>query len=313
MVGDAYFTIAVIIITCGVSFYGFQSAAFREKYFFWPEAILAWKEWYRIITSAFLHLDPFHLAANMVTLYLFGKWIEFGFGWGNLLLIYAASIVGGSLLGLYIHRFHDYRALGASGGVSGVLLAYTLLFPGSNLGFIFFPIPIPASIYAIAYLLASFIGMHRQLNNVGHDAHLGGALVGLYTAAALHPNHIGMCPWWFASISVGTILLFMYMSRDAMYVPLEGFDFTKRRSRPIPWRPQRAGWFNLNFNFGRKKKAAVPASPVELNREVDAILQKISEQGIHSLTKEEHDLLQKVSQKHREREKRDKPKSGFPF
>jgi membrane associated rhomboid family serine protease len=56
----------VIAITCWVSFLGFRDPAFREKYIFWPEAILAWRQSYRLVTSGFLHLNGYHLAMNMV-------------------------------------------------------------------------------------------------------------------------------------------------------------------------------------------------------------------------------------------------------
>jgi hypothetical protein len=173
------------------------------------------------------------------------------------------------------------------------------------------PLHIPAWLYAIAYLLASFYGMHRQMTNVGHDAHLGGALVGLFTAAAFHPNYIRFNPWWFASISVGTAVLFLYMTQNAMYVPMEGFDFTKPKIRPASGS---AGFSIRNlFKFKRSKSTLASSPTIRPERQIDAILQKISEQGLHSLTKEEQELLNKTSDIYRQRSKRDYPKSGFPI
>jgi uncharacterized membrane protein YhaH (DUF805 family) len=248
---------------------------------------------------------------NMLTLYFFGPLIELIYGPVQFLLIYLAAIVGGSLLALYVHRFHDYRALGASGGVSGILLAHIFLFPGGSINMMFVPINIPSWLYAVAFLLASFYGMQRQMTNVGHDAHLGGALVGLFTATALHPNVIRYSPRLFATISVGTALLFLYMARNPLFLPLDGLDFAKRDGRP-PRQPWRVALQRL-FHFPRSKSQAPPATFSRPDRRVDAILQKISAQGLHSLTEEERKLMDQVSDKYRRRAEREKPSSGFPF
>jgi len=216
------------------------------------------------------------------------------------LTIYLGAMIGGNLLALYAHRYHDYRALGASGGVAGVIFAYVLLFPGGRINMYFLPIGIPSWLYAIGYLLASFYGMHRGLGNAGHDAHLGGALVGLFTAAAFHPQAIRYNPWLFVAIFGGTALLFIYMARSPMFLAMEGVDFTKAPKRGI-------------FDFARRRGSAAPVTVGRPERRVDAILQKISESGMESLTDEEKNLLNTVSDKYRRRATRKKPKVGFPF
>jgi membrane associated rhomboid family serine protease len=300
----AYCNYAVMAVTCWVSFLGFRDAGFEADYIFWPEAILARRQYYRLLTSGFLHLNWYHLAMNMASLYFFGPLIELHYGPAQFLLIYLAAMVGGDLLALYLHRFHDYRALGASGGVSGIILAHIFLFPGGKIGMMFAPIGIPSWLYAVAFLLASFYGMQRQMTNVGHDAHLGGALVGMFTAAALHPLVIRHSPRLFAAISVGTALLFIYVARNPLFLPLDGLDFTKKESRPTRKR---------FFLFPRRKSQAPPTTFSRPDRRVDAILQKISAQGLHSLSEEERKLMDEVSDKYRRRAAREKPNSGFPF
>src|SRR5579872_648926 len=263
---------AVIAATCWVSFLGlrggFQDAAFQEKYLFWPEAILAWKQYYRLLTSGFLHLDLRHLLMNMLSLYFFGPVIEQFYGSAQFLGIYFGAMIGGNLLSLYVHRHHDYRALGASGGVAGVIFAHIFLFPGGRIGAMFLPVNIPSWLYAILYLLASFYGMQRGIGNVGHDAHLGGALVGLFTAAALHPVMIRFNPGLYGAIAAGTILLVIYLVRNPLFLPMEGFDFTKSRSRP-PSQAARSWWRD---RFQRRKKPAAPARTLRPERQVDEIL-----------------------------------------
>jgi membrane associated rhomboid family serine protease len=301
----------VIAVTCWVSYLGFRDAAFRAKYVFWPEAILARREYYRLVTSGFLHLDGGHLLMNMLSLYFFGPMLERVFGPAQFLAIYLGAMLGGDLLALYVHRHQDYRALGASGGVAGIIFAYILLFPGGHIGMYFLPIGIPSWLYAIGFLLASFYGMHRNLGNIGHDAHLGGALVGLFLAAAFHPMAIRYNPWLFGVISSGTALLFLYMARNPLFLPLEGADFTKENAdRTNPSR--RFSWRRL-FNFTAGRNQSRQRMSIRSERQVDAILQKISERGLESVTEEEKQLLKEISSKYRRRGIREKPKSGFPL
>ena len=122
------------------------------------------------------------------------------YGPRTLLLIYFSSILGGSLLSLFIHRHHDYRALGASGGVCGVIFASIFLLPGSSITMFPLPIGIPAYLYAVLFLVGSCIAHRRRSDNIGHDAHLGGAIIGLLVAAALYPKLIFAAPWVIAGV-----------------------------------------------------------------------------------------------------------------
>src|SRR6185312_1705373 len=125
----AMYTIAIVVLTVGCSVIGFRDPGFVEKFIFSPIEVLAGKQYYRLVTSAFLHADFNHLLTNMVTLWLFGNILEQFAGPWEFLLIYFSSIVGGSLLSLWLHRNHEYRAYGASGGVCGVVFSYVAMFP----------------------------------------------------------------------------------------------------------------------------------------------------------------------------------------
>src|SRR5437016_8677676 len=97
-------TLVLIVVTAVVSYLGFRSREVEEKYIFHPERILSGKEYYRLVTSAFLHANWRHLLLNMLSLYLFGSNIELFVGTGRFLLIYFGAIIGGSLLSLHVHR-----------------------------------------------------------------------------------------------------------------------------------------------------------------------------------------------------------------
>jgi membrane associated rhomboid family serine protease len=180
--------IAVIVVTVYFSYRGFINRSFLNRYLFYNHAILADKQYYRLLTSGALHADWVHLIFNMFSLYSFGSAVELLFGWVTFLATYLAGIVGGNVLALILHRKDDYRALGASGGVCGVIFACVFLLPGASVRLFAIPIPIPAYIYAVLFMLFSYYGIRSQRGNIGHDAHLGGAIIGLIMATLLHPS-----------------------------------------------------------------------------------------------------------------------------
>ena len=127
-----------------------------------------------------------HLLINMFTLFSFGPVLEgmfaanFGQTLGSLyfFLIYFISLLSGSLLTLvFNYKNPDYVAVGASGAISGIIFSYVLFFPFSKL-LVFF-IPMPAFLFAFVYVGVSIYGVKNKFGNIGHEAHLGGALGGV--------------------------------------------------------------------------------------------------------------------------------------
>ena len=111
-------------------------------------------------------------------------------------------MVGGNLLALFFHRNNPiYSAVGASGGVSGVLFASIVILPKMMLG-IFFVIPMPAWLFAILYLGYSVYGVQKQLGNIGHEAHLGGAVVGLVAPIIFYPEIFSQNQWYILGMMV---------------------------------------------------------------------------------------------------------------
>jgi membrane associated rhomboid family serine protease len=180
--------IVIIILNIIVSFKGFENSTFFRKYEFHIGSIRAGEQ-IRMISSAFLHADISHLAFNMLTLYFFAP-VVFGYlGDLSFGLIYLGSLVFGSLLTLYFHsNDYSYRAIGASGAVTGVLYSAILLRPDMDLYLFFIPIPIPAYIFGIGYLLYSIYGMKAKRDNIGHTAHFGGAIGGYLITLVKEPH-----------------------------------------------------------------------------------------------------------------------------
>ncbi|OWK98593.1 rhomboid family intramembrane serine protease [Kaistella haifensis DSM 19056] len=181
----------VIVVTAIISFIAFNNQNIFEKYKFNVGAILRNKEYIRLLSAGFLHGDLMHLLFNMMTLYFFGPIVNQAFGDFGFLMIYFGSILLGNLFSLYLYKNQSwYSAIGASGGVSGILFASIAMIPDLPIYFFFIPIPIPGYIFGFLYFAYSVYSMlnPRQQDNIGHAAHLGGAFFGLIYAVALQPE-----------------------------------------------------------------------------------------------------------------------------
>lgn len=180
-------TILVIAANVIVSFKGFKDFSFFEKYKFNSGAVKSGEK-IRILSSGFLHVDTAHLFLNMLTLYFFADVIISALGSLSFLLIYMISLFLGNILSYFFHKDeYDYNAVGASGAVSGIIYAAILLHPEMSMYLFFIPIPIPAYVFGIGYMLYSIYGMKRRIGNIGHDAHFGGAVGGYILTLALAP------------------------------------------------------------------------------------------------------------------------------
>lgn len=193
---DSPGTIILILANVIISIPVFRS---RDKYFYnfaeWPYYIVKENKYYQLLTSAFLHADYIHLLFNMFTLFSFGMFLEkfymvnYGTLTGSLffIAIYFISLFSGSLLTLIFHHKNpDYVAVGASGAVSGIIFSFITFFPTAQVGVFF--IPMPAFIFAAIYIAVSIFGMKKNFGNIGHEAHLGGALGGFVSTLVLIPD-----------------------------------------------------------------------------------------------------------------------------
>jgi len=202
-------TIAVIAANILVSLKGFNDSYFFDRYKFGIGAIKAGQK-ERMLTSGFLHVDIAHLFFNMFTLYFFADVVIAWFGPAKFIIIYFISLLAGSLLALFFHKDEPYySAVGASGAVTGILYAAILLQPNDSLGIMFIPIPIPAYILGIGYLLYSIYGMKSRVGNIGHTAHFGGAIGGYVTTLLFLPSLLQTDTLMVLLLAVPIILLFV--------------------------------------------------------------------------------------------------------
>ena len=180
----------LVLVTAVVSW---QLMERREKgtWMLSPYEVKHGREFWRILTHAFIHADWMHLAFNMFVLYEFGQTVgrDLDFlGWMGFPALYLSGIVGGAIPALRKHGDNpNYRSLGASGAVSAILLAFICLHPTKTL-LLFFVVPVPAVLAGVLFFWYESRMQNRPTTRIAHDAHLGGALVGVLWVFALVPD-----------------------------------------------------------------------------------------------------------------------------
>jgi len=267
----------LIIVNVAFSYRGLTNESFFESYKFEVDKILIRKDYIRLVTSGFLHVSWTHLIFNMITLYAFSNLLESQLGSGKFLLVYFTSLIGGDLLSLFVHRNHgDYNAVGASGAVSGIIFACIALFPNMGVGFFGLPFSIPSWLYGIVYILFSIYGIKSSKDNIGHDAHLGGALVGMTVALLLEPvafidNYLTIL-----IIAVPTIAFIYLIITRPQILLVDNFYFKTHKDH-----------YSVDHKYNEEK--------VSQQKEIDRILDKISKKGIESLSAKEKETLKQFS------------------
>ncbi|MGS4344802.1 rhomboid family intramembrane serine protease [Myroides odoratus] len=209
--------ILVLLVLSGLATYkGLQDYAFFGKYNFNLDRIRK-GEVYRLLTSGFLHVDWMHFAFNMFTLYMFAGIVVAISGSFYFLIIYLLSILIGNILTYQLyHKRSQYLAVGASGGVTGIVYASILLYPDLKLYLFFIPIGIKGYIFALAYLLYSLYGMKKNRDNIGHAAHFGGAIGGLVFTLVRYPSLFQTQTFLIGLLLIPLVLLFVLAQRNKL-------------------------------------------------------------------------------------------------
>jgi len=186
-------TLIIIIFTALISYQGFNRYDFIDKMKHSPVREVRGNEYYRLLTSGFVHADWTHLLVNMFVLYSFGEYIESTIvAWfGNLgkiiyVLLYILNIILANIPTLIRHRDNpSFASIGASGAVSGIVFIFILFQPWAILS-LFFVIPVPAIIAGIGYLIYSTWAANKGHGNLDHSAHFAGAIAGMMMISILN-------------------------------------------------------------------------------------------------------------------------------
>lgn len=183
------YTLILVLLTVGISIAGFNNENIINKLILWPRYMDSPKEYYRLLTSGFIHADWNHLLFNMFSLFFFAQTIEYL----EILLpiLYLSGIVVASLPSFLKNRNNSYyRSLGASGGVASIIFFTIYYSPWSRISFYFIPFfDIPAILFGVLYLAYEAYMSKRGQGNVNHDAHFWGSVYGLFFAFLIDPTH----------------------------------------------------------------------------------------------------------------------------
>jgi len=191
-------TYTLIGITVLVSVMAFNKPAMLMDYMMNPYKVQNRKQYYRFITSGFLHQDYGHLFLNMFSFYFFGRNMEYVFQAifgpvGNLYFIalYILAIIVSDIPSYFKHKNNPgYNSLGASGAVAAVIFASIIFRPLDDI-WLFGVIGIPGFILGTAYLIYSYYQGRKANDNINHDAHLYGALFGAIFCIVMYPPSLG--------------------------------------------------------------------------------------------------------------------------
>jgi len=189
-------TVIICIVTGLISYNAFSNREMFSKLLFRPVSVSQQGEYYRFLTSGFVHGDMTHLLINMFVLWQFGTFVEntfnlyFGDVMGRMafIVLYFGAIILSSVPTYFKHQNNAYySAVGASGGTSAIVFAYVIFNPW---GWFIYP-PLPALLFAIGYLFYSSYMGKKGNDNIGHDAHFWGAIFGfvvtIISIVALNP------------------------------------------------------------------------------------------------------------------------------
>lgn len=193
----------ILIVTVIISLVAMNNRQLLDRMMFIPYDVKNNGRFSRFVTHIFIHADIAHLAFNMISLFFLGDLLltlpagmatqsgipvapglmaTYGNSMGTAhfaILYFVGGLIATTIPYLRHYDNPGYRVLGASGAVSAVVFATILWNPSVPLSLLFIPIPIPAWLFGIVYLLVEYFMDRRGGSGVAHDAHIGGAIFGI--------------------------------------------------------------------------------------------------------------------------------------
>ena len=184
--------LTILAVTVVASVAALLSPRLLERAVLRPYLIARRSDYWRLLTSGFVHADIAHLIFNLITFYSFAFTLERVIGTARFVTLYFCGLLASGIGTCIKHRGEpNYASLGASGAILAVLFASIVYFPRSRLLILPIPIPIPAPLFAVAYLALSYYSSRNSKDRINHDAHIAGALTGVAFVALTDPESFG--------------------------------------------------------------------------------------------------------------------------
>ena len=179
----------IFAITILTSILAFSNDTLYSNMILHPYSVSRGQRIYTVITSGLIHNDWMHLFFNMLSYSFFAFDLEKVLGHWQFGLLYVLSLILSDLPTIYKHRNNDwYHSLGASGAVSAVIFSAIIFNPFNQMELVLLPIPMPAIVFGVLYLVYCSYASKYARDNINHDAHLFGALSGLLITIVLNPH-----------------------------------------------------------------------------------------------------------------------------
>ena len=186
-------TFLIIIVTILISYAASKRPEIMQKLIMHPYTVYHEKQYYRLLTSGFIHQGIMHILFNMLALYFFGPHIEAIFvqlypGSGEIfyIIFYLSALVISDLTTFRKQKENpQYFSLGASGAISAIVFSWIMFFPTETI-YVYF-IPMPGFILGVLYLIYSYYQSKNPNTHINHDAHLWGAVYGILFTTIIYP------------------------------------------------------------------------------------------------------------------------------
>ncbi len=249
------------------------------------DKVLNQNQYRRLWSAPWIHNHWSHLLLNTLMLLGLGCATKSPLDTPNFLFVFLLSAVGGNLLALYISRNDQSGqcyAVGAAGGISGVLMASLTLSPSLTLSIPSLSFPLPLWPLAIAFIAVSVFALKPYRGTTNHDAHLGGAILGLLFSPIVAPESLQTTLWLAAVLLLPTVVLFYALVRAPEGVPAGSFALADASLAAQKWGsggsiPQDEG------NF------------ISLEDELNSLLDRITQGGYHNLSDLERERLRAIA------------------
>jgi hypothetical protein len=188
------------------------------------------------------------------------------------------SLIGGNILSLYAHRLDSkYSAIGVSGAVCGIIFASIAIFPNMEIEMFLLPFSLTSWMFGLLFVMISIYGIKSRISNIGYDAHLGGALLGMFLALGIYPESLQDNYLPIVLIVTPTLAFIFLIIKHPAYLFIEKFTFNQKDYK------------NIDDEYNERK--------VTHQHEIDDILEKIHSKGINSLSAREKEALERFSEK----------------
>ena len=277
---------AIIFVNLIIGTKGFSSNSFIVRYGLVVDKILTGKEYGRLWTASWVHAHWSHLLFNTLMLFCIGFGVNWQIGVADFLFLFLMSQLGGNLIALFTYRDDrsgQYDAVGAAGGVSGLLFGSIALFPSLTMVVPIVGYALPVWPLAIFFLSVSIFALKPYSGTMIHDAHLGGAIVGLLLTPLIAPDILQNTLWMAIGILTPTVVLFYALVKAPENVITKTFSLPN--DTPGSWE----GTESVT------DPAHHALDYLSLEDEMNALLDKINQHGYQNLSHYELERLQSIS------------------